>query len=78
MILKEVKQLNFLSNFKKENTGNVKVKLKNFSFITFSPILILINLFLRFITHDIFLLLINCLSMNEGTRFCRQTSLCKI
>ena len=55
VILKEVKQLNFLSNFKKENTGNVKVKLKNFSFITFSPILILINLFLRFITHDIFL-----------------------
>ena len=53
VILKEVKQLNFQSNFKKENTGNVKVKLKNFSFITFSPILI--NLFLRFITHDIFL-----------------------
>ena len=55
MILKEVKQLNFQSNFKKENTGNVKVKLKKFSFIIFSPILILINLFLRFITHDIFL-----------------------
>ena len=48
-----MKQLNLQRNFKKENT--VKVKLKNFSFITFSPILILINLFLRFITHDIFL-----------------------
>ena len=55
VILKEVKQLNFQSNFKKESTGNVKLRLKNFSFIAFSPFLILINLFLRFITHDIFL-----------------------
>ena len=45
VILKQVKQLDFQSSFKKENTSNIKVKLKNFSIITFSPILILINFF---------------------------------
>ena len=55
VILKEVKQVNFQSNLKKENTDNAKVKMKNFSFILFSPILILIKFFLRFSTRDIFL-----------------------